>query len=197
MASSLVHHPGLGAAASANFQASSDLSGLEGLVNAAADPNYHHYHHHHHQGYPHHPHAHGYHHQATQNQYHHPNQRSYFEDSSSLLTGLGSLTTSVTSAAVAAASSVASSSSNNNNESYSPNSTTNNLPSSTTVKIKTGEIPANFISIFVSSVVLMFEKFCSHTFALLTSSYLFVQMQNGFICMNMCFKEHTQMKQMS
>ena len=143
MASSLVHHPGLATSAAAagntvpNFQTSSDLSGLEGLVNAAAahDPN-NYYHHHHHQ----------HHHAATAASMHHAHtgynqytpgasaghqQRSYFEDSTTSLLGLGSLgSTTVASAASA--------SSSNNNESYSPNSTTNNVPSST-VKIKSGE----------------------------------------------------------
>eukprot|EP00093_Oithona_nana_P004099 04099.XXX_72275_68697_1 [CDS] Oithona nana genome sequencing. len=127
MASSLVHHPGLATPSQANFQTSSDLSGLEGLVNAAAahDPN-NYYHHHHHQ----------HHHAATAmhqvhsgyNQYPNQQRSSYFDDSTTSLLGLGSLgSTTVASAASA--------SSSNNNESYSPNSTTNNVPSST-VKIK-------------------------------------------------------------
>lgn len=144
--------------------AGSDLSGLEGLVNSADPSNY--YHHHHHQ--PAHPHSHqmhqvhhhGYH---ASNQYHHHNPlhhhqagqnqssastRSYFEDSpAGSLLGLGSLNigNSVSNASSATVGIVApsssSTSSNNNNESYSPNSTTNNMPSST-VKIKSGE---NFI----------------------------------------------------
>lgn len=132
MASSLVHHPGLATPSQANFQTSSDLSGLEGLVNAAAahDPN-NYYHHHHHQ----------HHHAATAasmhqvhpgyNQYPNQQRSSYFDDSTTSLLGLGSLgSTTVASAASA--------SSSNNNESYSPNSTTNNVPSST-VKIKSGK----------------------------------------------------------
>jgi len=172
--SSLVHHPGLAssttglptsAGSTHNFNplahaaasvvsgsTSSDLSGLEGLVNAAAanahDPNnyyavhaHHHHQHHHGMHQVHHPHhgyssANNYHHPASSHHQHHQtgSSRSYFEDSTSSLLGLGSLGSSVTAQAQLAQAS--SSSSNNNNESYSPNSTTNNLPSST-VKIKT------------------------------------------------------------
>jgi len=179
MASSLVHHPGLatsttvgggivpgsgfgnsaasvtGAAVSA---AASDLSGLEGLVNAAAahDPaSYYHHHaaaHQHHISGANHIHSgssshhmaaqpsthqmhHGYNqhfssaaaaHHAAHAHAAHP-QRSYFEESTSSLLGLGSLASSTSGGG--------SSSVVTNNESYSPNSTTNNLPSST-VKIK-------------------------------------------------------------
>ena len=130
-----------------NSVASADLSGLEGLVNAAAahDPAsyYHHHQHHHHAS--HHQTAHGIqshqmHHNAYQQHFHSAHhvqppqitdRRSYFEESSSLL-GLGSLAASSTSASASA-----STGTTTNNESYSPNSTTNNLPSST-VKIKSG-----------------------------------------------------------
>ena len=148
MASSLVHHPGLATPSQANFQTSSDLSGLEGLVNAAAahDPN-NYYHHHHHQ----------HHHAATAasmhqvhpgyNQYPNQQRSSYFDDSTTSLLGLGSLgSTTVASAASA--------SSSNNNESYSPNSTTNNVPSST-VKIKSGK---NHLFYLTASSILIWKE---------------------------------------
>ena len=174
MASSLVHHPGLATsttvgvvpgsgfgnsasavagaavgAAAVNAVAASDLSGLEGLVNAAAahDPASYYHHHHQHHAAANHIHAGSHHHagavQASHQMHHgynqhfssaaahhathHAPQRSYFEESTSSLLGLGSLASSTSGSSVT------------NNESYSPNSTTNNLPSST-VKIKSGKI---------------------------------------------------------
>ena len=144
-----------------NSVASADLSGLEGLVNAAAahDPAsyYHHHQHHHHAS--HHQTAHGIqshqmHHNAYQQHFHSAHhvqppqitdRRSYFEESSSLL-GLGSLAASSTSASASA-----STGTTTNNESYSPNSTTNNLPSST-VKIKSGN--EKFVALCSRSLVL-------------------------------------------
>jgi hypothetical protein len=147
MASSLVHHPGLGT----TFSSGSELSGLEGLVNAATggstDPsvqaaiNHHHYGYHTHPHHTHtHPHSHGGHHGVHHGYNQHlppppPMQQrvAYFnqtmEDvassSSTSLLGLGGLTSQ--------------NNSGSNESSYSPNSTTNNLPTST-VKIKSGKL---------------------------------------------------------